>query len=127
MIDWAPIRLRELRRRIAQGESRMTGADRRLWNAMRIEPQKWRQHPYGDAGGGFWVVALIGRTVLWYNDIEDGFNRSCFTEYGTIDDYWRNTDELDTTVAFLRSSIEHGVDLVQFAHDAHARGARSKR
>jgi hypothetical protein len=127
MIDWAPIRLPDLRRRVAQGEARMSEADRRLWNAMRIEPQKWRQHPYGDAGGGFWVVALIGRTVLWYNDIDDGFNRSCFTDYGTIDDYWRNTDELDTAVAFLASSIEHGVDLVQFAGDDAIRRTGRKR
>ena len=28
--------------------------------------------------GVFWVVGLIGRTVIWYNDIEEGFNRSAF-------------------------------------------------
>ena len=112
-IRWTPISLQQLRRRIAQGESRMPDADRRLWNAIRVEPEKWQQHPYGDAGGGFWIVALIGRTVLWYNDVEEGFNRSSYSEYGAIDDYWRNDDELDTAIAYLKSSIDHGFDLLK--------------
>jgi hypothetical protein len=113
MVEWTPISEHQLRDRIAQGESRMSESDRHLWNAIRIEPEKWQQHPYGDNGNGFWVVALIGKTIVWYNDIENGFNRSRFIDYGTIDEYWCNDDELDTTVAYLRSSIEHGQDILQ--------------
>jgi len=53
----------------------MTPEQLRLWKAIRIKPEKWLQPPYGDHGKGFWVVGLIGRTVTWYNDIEEGFNR----------------------------------------------------
>lgn len=66
---------------------------------------KWQQHPYGDPGGGFWVVALIGRTVIWYNDVEEGFNRSCYSVYGEIEDYWCNEDELEFTIAFLVNAL----------------------
>ena len=96
----------------------------RLWTAIRIEPEKWRQHPYGDEGGGFWAVGLIGRTVVWYNDNEHGFNRSQFTVYGTIDDYWCNDDELETTVDYLLTTLERGADLVRLAQKLPKRTRR---
>ncbi len=91
----------------------MSPAELRLWEAIRVKSEKWRQEPYGKAGGGFWVVALIGRTVIWYNDIEDGFNRSSYTKYGKIDDYWCNQDELELTVRYLMNAIDHRTDLVR--------------
>lgn len=89
----------------------MPDRTRRLWNAILVEPEKWQQHPYGDAGGGFWVVALMGRTVIWYNDIEEGFNRSVYSEYGVIDDYWCNQDELNVTLEYLANALVSGRDL----------------
>lgn len=88
-----------------------------LWEAIRIAPQKWQQNPYGDQSGGFWVVGLIGQTVVWYNDIEDGFNRSRFSTFGTIDDYWCNQDELEVTLQYLLSALEQGSDLVRLMRD----------
>ena len=77
-MDWQSISKTALQARVAQGVGRMTIAQRGLWNVIEVEPVKWRQHPYGDQGGGFWVVAVVGRTVIWYNDIEEGFNRSTY-------------------------------------------------
>ena len=111
MAEWEPISERALLKRIGQGCAAMTEANRRLWDAVRIPPEKWQQHPYGDAGRGFWVVALVGRTVIWYNDIEEGFNRSAYSEYGTIDDYWCNQDELDIAIEYLASALRAGRDL----------------
>jgi hypothetical protein len=85
---------------------------RRLWQAIRIAPEKWKQLPYGEQGAGFWAVALIGRTVIWYNDIEEGFNRSRYSAYGTIEDYWCNQDELELTVRWLADALGRGTDLV---------------
>jgi hypothetical protein len=90
----------------------MTPSQLRLWNTVRVEPQRWKQDPYGREGNGFWVVALIGQTVIWYNDLEEGFNRSRYSEFGTIDDYWCNQDELEVTVGFLMAALEKGPDLV---------------
>jgi hypothetical protein len=112
MVDWEPIAEAALRARVAQGEGRMNPAQLRLWRTIRIEPEKWQQHPYGDRGQGFWAVAIVGRTVIWYNDLEDGFNRSRYATYGTIDDYWCNQDELDVTVQYLINALELGADLV---------------
>ena len=113
MIEWEPISETALKARVAQGVARMSPAQLRLWEAVRIEPEKWQQHPYGDQGEGFWVVAIVGRTVLWFNDIEDGFNRSRYASYGTIDDYWCNQDELELAVQYLGNAIEQGTDLVR--------------
>jgi hypothetical protein len=113
MVEWKPIAEAALRKRIAQGQSRMTPAQLRLWQVIRIDPEKWQQHPYGDPGNGFWVVGLIGRTVVWYNDIEDGFNRSRFAMYGVIEDYWCNQDELEVAMQYVLSALEHGSDLLR--------------
>ncbi len=112
MLEWQPIAEKALRERVAQGEARMSSLQLRLWETIRIEPTKWKQQPYGDPGAGFWVVAIIGSTVIWYNDIEEGFNRSRYSSYGTIDDYWCNQDELELTVQYLMNAIEQGSDLV---------------
>jgi len=113
MLEWEPITEIALRARVAQGETRMSQVQRRLWETVRIEPEKWQQHPYGDQGEGFWVVALVGRTVIWYNDVEEGFNRSRYSAYGAIDDYWCNQDELELTVQYLMNALEQGSDLVR--------------
>lgn len=113
MVEWEPINKPDLLSRIRQGHRRMNAAQRHLWDAIRIEPAKWQQRPYGDAGGGFWVVGLVGRTVIWYNDRENGFNRSVYSTYGVIDDYWRNDDELDITIEYLANALSGGHDLAQ--------------
>ena len=74
-------------------------------------PEKWMQHPYGDVGNGFWVVGIIGRVVVWFNDIEDGFNRSSYRQHGVIEDYSCNQDVLEITVQHLLATIETGHDV----------------
>jgi hypothetical protein len=65
------------------------------WERIRIRPEKWQCSPWGDLGEGFWAVAINDGNVLWYNDIEDGFNWSRYSKRGVIDDYWCNQDEFE--------------------------------
>lgn len=95
---------------INAGWTRMSPRQQKLWNTIRIDPEKWAQHPWGDEGGGFWVVALIGRSVIWHNDIEEGFNLSRWSRYGEIDEYWCNQDELELTVQHILDMIDTGED-----------------
>ena len=76
---------------------------RAIYAHTAITPEKWRQSPWGDEGGGFWVIAVCGAKVLWYNDIEDGFNVSRFATYGRIpdDEYWCNQDPLGLAIRYL--------------------------
>lgn len=102
MSDWSPITLEQLRDVVRRGESQLDLRAHRLWELIGIEFVKWTQHPWGDLGNGFWVVGVIGNQVLWYNDIEDGFNWSKYTLAGTIDEYWCNQDELHHAINRLR-------------------------
>ena len=100
-MDWTPLSKDELIELIKAGETRMNSVQLSFWNTIKIEPEKWIQHPNGDQGNGFWAVGLIGNTVIWYNDIEEGFNCSKYTISGTIDDYWCNQDELEITIGSI--------------------------
>jgi hypothetical protein len=92
---WDPITLEELNDLIATSVSKMNPVVRDLWDLVRLDrPVKWQLPPYGDEGGGFWVVAVFGQRVIWYNDIEDGFNVSHYSTFGVIDEYWCDNGEL---------------------------------
>ena len=92
---------------IIAAEARMSFPQRRFWEAIRIMPEKWMRHPYGDAGSGFWVVGIIGRVVVWFNDIEHGFNTSRYEPFGRIINYWCNQDDLDVCLwSPLRSLLK---------------------
>lgn len=90
----------ELDALIAEGLSEVSEAAVLLWRQIAIEPAKWQCPPSGDEGGGFWAVAIIDATVIWYNDIEEGFNRSTFCKHGTIDEYW--CDQLEFAIVLNR-------------------------
>jgi hypothetical protein len=45
MVDWEPISELALLARISQGYARMIQPHQRLWDAIRINPEKWQQHP----------------------------------------------------------------------------------
>jgi|688.fasta_scaffold340213_2 hypothetical protein len=107
-MTWQPINEAQLLDEIKRGVASMTLEQSRLWDAIRVLPQKWKLSPWGDLGGGFWVVAIVGQAVVWYNDIEDGFNRSGYLQLGVINDYWCNQDDLNWTVQCLLHEIQTG-------------------
>lgn len=59
----------------------------------------------GEDGGGFWVVGIIGKAVIYYNDIEEGYNLSQFTNYGEIDNYRASQIELYQMIESLFEEI----------------------
>ena len=109
-MEWQPISEAAIWDKINDAYLRMNPIQGRLWDAIKIIPEKWQLHPYGDVGGGFWVVAIIGRRVLWFNDIEDGFNLSVYSRFGQIEQYWCNQDELEWAVQSVADILESGSD-----------------
>jgi hypothetical protein len=107
-MHWTPLSDDELAKLIADAVSIMEPQAQRFWDLIRVPAEKWVQHPWGDQGGGFWVVAIVGLQVVWYNDIEDGFNVSRYTTPGVINDYWCNQDKLQHTIYLLLRQIETG-------------------
>ncbi|WP_236206827.1 hypothetical protein [Pseudomonas tohonis] len=96
-MTWEPLSLTALTGLIAEAEARMTPKQLGLWSAIKITPVRWDE----ETQGPFWIVALNGNQVLWYNDIEEGFNLSTYREHGTIEQYFCNQDPLEWTVQSL--------------------------
>ncbi|TJZ53830.1 hypothetical protein FAZ15_17385 [Sphingobacterium olei] len=73
----------------------------KFWEYIKIVPEKWKERTVDEEGGGFWVVAVLGKSVIYYNDIEEGYNLSTFTNYGKIDNYYCNQMELHEMIESL--------------------------
>ncbi len=101
MTAWKPITLSELYDEIQKTETDLSGELWNFWQLIKTEPTKWAEKDFGDEGGGFWAVAICGTKVIWYNDIEDGFNISEYNTYGKIEGYYCNQDELIWAVTRL--------------------------
>jgi len=94
---WQPLSEVDLWDKLNQARDRMTMDQRRVGN---------HPHSAGEVGASAirkpgWrllVVGLIGRKVVWYNDIEEGFNRPGYDRYGTISDYYCNQDDLEIAI-----------------------------
>ncbi len=109
-MSWEPVTEIQLWDCINDAFELMSLEQRRIWGLIKIHPEKWSQNPWGNKGNGFWVVAIIGNYVIWYNDIEDGFNQSSYTLYGTINEYWCNQDELEVAVQNIINQLRDGYD-----------------
>lgn len=95
---WEPISLEELNSEIGIAKSFLKDELLAFWELIKIEPEKWLEPEYGNESGGFWVVGLFGNKAIWYNDIEEGFNVSTYNNYGTLDEYGAEQDNLNWTL-----------------------------
>lgn len=75
-MSWIPITFDKVYDIILESEKELSGEHLNFWELIKIYPEKWTEKTFGKKGKGFWVVGLISRNVIWYNDIEEGFNIS---------------------------------------------------
>jgi len=78
----------------------------KFWEYIKITPEKWQENTMGKDGGGFWVVAILGKSVIYYNDIEEGYNLSTFIDYGKIENYNCSQMELHEMIESLFYEID---------------------
>lgn len=78
----------------------------KFWEYIKITPEKWQQKTMGEESSGFWVGAILGKSVIYYCDIEEGYKRSTYTNYEEIDDYYPNQMELHEMIESLFYKIE---------------------
>ncbi|GGA92252.1 hypothetical protein [Mucilaginibacter rubeus] len=112
MDKWKPISLGELFDKIHKTEANLNGDLWNFWQLIKVYPTKWIENELGNEGGGFWVVAICGTKVIWYNDIEEGFNISNYKVFGEIDGYYCNQDELSWSVIRLFNLVKFGGDII---------------
>lgn len=105
MASWSPITLDELFKEINKSETDLNGELWNFWQLIKIYPTKWEEQEFGSEGGGFWVVAICGTKVIWYNDIEEGFNISTFSEVGQINQYMCTQYNLREALLQLHQTI----------------------
>jgi hypothetical protein len=98
---WKPVDIQWLENDIDNQFWLLNEAEQKFWNFIKVKPEKWSLSPLGDLGGGFYVVAIFGSQVLWFNDIEDGFNISEYKQYGIISEYFSNQNELHHSITYL--------------------------
>jgi hypothetical protein len=105
-MDLEPISKAALGEKILAAEERMSFQVRSLWDAIKVPPEKWSEETYGPTRGGFWVVAVIGKKAIWFNDIEDGFNYSLYGSAGKISEYCCDQNELEIVVQDVLAIID---------------------
>ena len=76
----------------------------KFWEYVKIEPEKWIEKTMAEING-FWVVAIMGKSIIYYNDVEEGYNCSPFTTYGIIDEYYPVQIELYQMIESLYEEI----------------------
>lgn len=103
MNKWEAITLDELNKKIQEGINRMTETQLEVWSRISVQPVKWEKEELGKQGGGFWVVAIQSKKIIWYNDIEEGFNISTFLKHGEIEEYGAEQDELQWTIEKIKT------------------------
>jgi hypothetical protein len=106
--EWKPIPEESLWSKINFGAGKLLSEELHFWELIKINPEKWEEEKFGKQGDGFWVVAVAGHTVIWYNDIEEGFNISRYRKFGEIGEYFSNQDDLDNSVRRLFALVRFG-------------------
>ncbi len=101
----APITFNQLYDKIVLFEKEVTGELNSFWELIKIRPEKWLEPVYEKDGDGFWVVAICGKRIIWYNDFEDGFSASKYKEYKLLDEYGESRGELKSAVETLYDLI----------------------
>lgn len=114
-MNWQPISEGKIWDDINDSYDRMSIEQRRVWETIKIIPEKWMQEPWGAEGAGFWVVAIVGNSVIWYNDIEEGWNRSTYKCFGRIEDYYCNQDNLEWQIQNVIDHLKSGTDAAGYA------------
>jgi hypothetical protein len=81
--EWQPISEERVWDKINNSSLRMNFQQRRLWDIIKIIPEKWsnEQKHYRH---GSWVVAIMGELVVWYDDIDEEFANSPWSTYSVI-------------------------------------------
>jgi hypothetical protein len=79
--------------------------ERAFFRRIAFSPARWRHSLSGDRSG-FCAIGTTDDHVLWYNDIEEGFNVSRFTRRGMIPagEYGCNQDSLQWALRRLMPS-----------------------
>ena len=81
--------------------------ERRMWDRVSVDPEKWVEGHYGNIGP-VWVVAVMGRRCLYFNPVEGGWGWGTFDTWGVINGYHWQADEIQHSIFQALFAIDHG-------------------
>jgi len=93
-MEWSPTTQDELESLIHDELGACTEKQREIFNRYKVPLRKAPIVRYGKQEYVF-VVAQRGDEVMYYEDVEEGFNFSPLAEDGSIKEHWCNQDELE--------------------------------
>jgi hypothetical protein len=90
---WQPITASELSELVSRQLTECEPGLRKVFEQYRVEPYR---APFASEGAleSAFVVAKRGNDVLYFEDVEEGFNTSPLSKDGRILEHWCNQDEL---------------------------------
>ncbi len=104
-MNWTPISLKELNNIIETSVAVMDTEVLYFWNSIKIVPEK-RQVPSYSNEDYFWIVGKIKNYMIYYNDIEEGFNISLENNLSYIEVTSAEQDELHFALIKLLKNYE---------------------
>jgi hypothetical protein len=97
-MSWKPTNRREIEEILAQQVADLSEDERQAFERFRLEPYQAPITRYGKNEKVF-VVARNGDEVMYWEDVEEGFNISPFDRSGQITQHWCNQDSLKFALA----------------------------
>ncbi len=93
MTDWKPATIEQVRDTVVHDLRRANAEQVETYNRVVVEPFRAPLLRYGiEESVG--VVARKGDEVIYYEDVEEGFNISPISQDGRILEHWCNQDDL---------------------------------
>jgi len=102
MDDWQPATIEEVDQIVVRDLKACDAEQLAAFDKYRVEPLSAPIVRYGQLESVV-VVARNGDQVIYYEDVEDGFNVSPISSDGRVLEHWSNQDELRFA---LNASIE---------------------
>lgn len=100
---WNPLRKSEILTELFLAEQNLDSSLEIFWNKIKISPTIWKCIDVIEEN--FWVVAKANQYIIWYNDIEEGFNISTYKIDGEIHQYGASKHELQFALQRLISIL----------------------
>lgn len=92
MDKWIALSKKDLVQELFLAEFNIDNEQLKFWNKIKIEPEIWSCNDVIEEN--FWIVAKTNKHIIWYNDIEEGFNISKYKIEGIIISYNNSKQEL---------------------------------
>ena len=103
MENWTALKKGDLMMEIFLAEQNLDQDSSAFWEQIKINPIIWRCKDVIE--DNFWVVAKYKNYIIWYNDIEEGFNISTFKTEDEILRYSASKDELNQAIKKLINQL----------------------